>query len=181
MRNPKVRSITRMGMLFGLAMALSFLESALCPAFGLLPAVKIGLANIVVMFALLYLGKRQAFALVLLKAGFALITRGATAGLLSFLGSTLSYLVLRLLLALPILVPGPVFSACGAIAHNLGQIAGAALVLGSGAVWGYAPVLLLAGLCVGALTWRLLKSITPYWDALPSGEQGGRGKRGTGG
>lgn len=160
----KARTVARMGVLFALAMALSFLESALCPAFGLLPAVKIGLANIVVMFALLYLGRRQALALVALKAGFALATRGATAGALSFLGSILSYLVLCLLLALPVPVTGYIFSACGAIAHNLGQLLGARLLLGTAAVWGYAPVLLLSGLAVGALTWRLLQSLRPYLD-----------------
>lgn len=175
MQNEKVKNVTRMGMLFALAMALSFLESALCPAFGMLPAVKIGLANIVVMYTLIYMGKKQALTLVVLKAGFALITRGVTAGTLSFCGSILSYLVLCALLAAPFHTTGYILSACGAIAHNLGQIAAAAVILGTSAVWGYTPVLVLSGLVVGGLTWQLFRSLTPYLSRLE-----GQGTKGTG-
>lgn len=76
MRSEKAKNVARLGMLFALAIALSFCESCLTPLLGLMPAMKLGLSNIVVMYALLYLSKRQALALVLLKALFALLTRG---------------------------------------------------------------------------------------------------------
>ena len=42
-----------------------------------LPGVKLGLANVVVMYALFFLGRGSAFTLVLLKSFFVLLTRGA--------------------------------------------------------------------------------------------------------
>ena len=86
MQNYKARQTALLGMLFALSMALSFLESMLTPFFGLMPAMKLGLSNIVVMYAVLFLNRRSALYLVLLKALFALLTRGVTAGFLSLCG-----------------------------------------------------------------------------------------------
>ena len=83
MRSQKSREVAWTGMLFALAIALSFLESAITPLLGLMPAMKLGLSNLVVMYALLFLNTRTAAELVLLKALFALLTRGPTAGSLS--------------------------------------------------------------------------------------------------
>ena len=83
MRYTKAKEVALLGVLFALAMALSFMESALTPLLGLLPAMKLGLSNVVVMFALLFLPRRQALLLAILKAVFALLTRGVTAGFLS--------------------------------------------------------------------------------------------------
>ena len=47
-------------MLFALAIALSYLESLVSPLLGLMPAIKLGLSNIVVMYALLFLRTRTA-------------------------------------------------------------------------------------------------------------------------
>ena len=49
LQNYKARQTALLGMLFALSMALSFLESMLTPFFGLMPAMKLGLSNIVVM------------------------------------------------------------------------------------------------------------------------------------
>ena len=53
MRSQKSREVAWTGMLFALAIALSFLESAITPLLGLMPAMKLGLSNLVVMYALL--------------------------------------------------------------------------------------------------------------------------------
>lgn len=89
MRNPKARETAWTGMLFALAIALSWLESMVSPLLGLMPAIKLGLSNIVVMYALLFLRTRTAVLLVVLKALFAFLTRGVTAGFLSLCGGAL--------------------------------------------------------------------------------------------
>ena len=53
-----------MGLLFALSVVLSFLEGTLTPLLGLPPGVKLGLANVVVMYALFFLGRGSAFTLV---------------------------------------------------------------------------------------------------------------------
>ena len=128
MRYTKAKEVALLGVLFALAMALSFMESALTPLLGLLPAMKLGLSNVVVMFALLFLPRRQALLLAVLKAVFALLTRGVTAGFLSLCGGGASFAVLCLLLAWPRPVTGFIFSVCGALAHNIGQLCGAAVL-----------------------------------------------------
>ena len=101
MRNPKARETAWTGMLFALAIALSWLESMVSPLLGLMPAIKLGLSNIVVMYALLFLRTRTAVLLVVLKALFAFLTRGVTAGFLSLCGGALALAVYLLLLHLP--------------------------------------------------------------------------------
>lgn len=169
MRSNKSRRIAWMGLLFALAIVLSFVESLITPLLGLMPAVKLGLSNVVIMYALLFLPRRYAAALVVLKALFAFLTRGATAGFLSLAGGLLSFVVLSLLLCLPGTIGGYVFSACGALAHNLGQLAGAAVILSSGAALAYAPLLMIAGLIVGGITWMLLKALLPYFEHISAG------------
>lgn len=164
MRSQNARETAWTGMLFALAMALSWLESMVSPLLGLMPAIKLGLSNIVVMYALLFLRTRTAVLLVLLKALFAFLTRGATAGFLSLCGGALSLCVLVLLLHMQG-VSGYIFCTCGALAHNLGQLAGAAVLLSSGMALTYAPVLLVAGLVVGGISCTLTKSL---FAALPS-------------
>ena len=131
MRSQKARETAWTGMLFALAIALSYLESLVSPLLGLMPAIKLGLSNIVVMYALLFLRTRTALLLVVLKALFAFLTRGATAGFLSLCGGALSLAVMLVLLQLP--VSGYIFCAGSALAHNLGQLAGAAVLLSSAA------------------------------------------------
>ena len=65
-RGSKTHEIALSGLLFALAMALSFVEGTLVIP-GLMPGMKLGLANIVVMYALFFMGGKQA--LVILAAG----------------------------------------------------------------------------------------------------------------
>ena len=154
MRSQKARETAWTGMLFALAIALSYLESLVSPLLGLMPAIKLGLSNIVVMYALLFLRTRTALLLV--------VTRGATAGFLSLCGGALSLAVMLVLLQLP--VSGYIFCAGSALAHNLGQLAGAAVLLSSAMALGYAPVLLAAGLIVGGISCTLSRAL---FAALP--------------
>ena len=90
MRNQKpskAKQVALSGMLFALAMALSFAEGALTIP-GLLPGMKLGLANVVVMYALLFMGVRQALVLDVLKALFVFLVSGATGGFLSLCGNS---------------------------------------------------------------------------------------------
>lgn len=161
LQNYKARQTALLGMLFALSMALSFLESMLTPFFGLMPAMKLGLSNIVVMYAVLFLNRRSALYLVLLKALFALFTRGVTAGFLSLCGGALSLAVFCLLLALPFTITGYIFSVSGALAHNCGQLLGAAALLSDKMAITYAPMLLIAGLIVGSCTYMVSRLIFP--------------------
>ena len=166
-RSKKARRVALGGMLFALACLLSLLEGTVTPLLGLPPGVKPGLANIVVMYALFFLDGRRAAELVALKGLFAFLTRGASAAALSLAGGFLSLavmVVLRLvtkkrasLLAL---------SVAGAVSHNLGQLAMAALWLSSAFSLAYAPVLIVSGIVMGAVTSISLKVLLPALERL---------------
>ena len=162
----KTRRIALSGLLFALAMALSFIEGTLTIP-GLLPGMKLGLANIVVMYALFFMGPRQALVLDVLKALFVLLVSGFTAGLLSLCGGLLSLLVMWVLYyLLPVRPTWFILSVCGALAHNIGQLLGAGLILASAMSLYYAPVMLVLGLVMGALTSLTLRAILPALGRL---------------
>lgn len=162
----KTRRIALSGLLFALAMALSFIEGTLTIP-GLLPGMKLGLANIVVMYALFFMGPKQALVLDVLKALFVFLVSGFTAGFLSLCGGLLSLLVMWVLYyLLPVRPTWFILSVCGALAHNIGQLLGAGLILSSAMSLYYAPVMLVLGLIMGALTSLTLKAILPALGRL---------------
>jgi len=167
MRNNKTRQVALSGLLFALAMALSFMESAITPLLGLIPGVKIGLANIVVMYALFFMGLPQALTLNILKAFFVGLTRGVTAGLLSLSGGLVSLLVMWLLYYhCPLRPTWFILSVCGALAHNIGQLLGASVILSTAVSLYYAPVMLVLGLVMGMLTSVTLRAMLPALGRL---------------
>ena len=144
----KTHEIALSGLLFALAMALSFLEGTLVIP-GLAPGMKLGLAND------------------LLKALFVFLVSGGTAGFLSLCGGLLSLLVMWVLYyKLPFQPTWFILSVCGALAHNIGQLLGAGLILSSAMSLYYAPVMLVLGLIMGALTSLTLKAILPALGRL---------------
>ncbi|MDL2219291.1 Gx transporter family protein [Ruminococcaceae bacterium OttesenSCG-928-O06] len=160
MQNRPARRVALTGMLFALALLFSYLESFLTPLLGLPPGVKIGLANTVVLYALLFLPRRYALLLVLLKAGFAFITRGAVAAALSAAGGLLSLVVMVLLLLPKKKVGLLVLSVAGALFHNMGQLVVVRVLFGHFSLY-YAPVLVVSGVVMGCLTGLLLRALLP--------------------
>ena len=158
----KTRHIALSGLLFALAMALSFIEGSLVIP-GLLPGMKLGLANIVVMYALFFMGVKQALVLDVLKALFVFLVSGFTAGVLSLL----SLLVMAVLYyVVPVRPTWFILSVCGALAHNVGQLLGAGVIISSSLSLYYAPVMLVLGLVMGALTSITLKALLPALGRL---------------
>lgn len=162
----KTKRIALSGLLFALAMALSFVEGTLTIP-GLLPGMKLGLANIVVMYALFFMGPKQALVLDILKALFVFLVSGATAGFLSLCGGLLSLAVMWLLYYhFPVRPTWFILSVCGALGHNIGQLLGASVILSTAVSLYYAPVMLVLGLVMGALTSLTLRAILPALGRL---------------
>ena len=151
----RVNRLTNLALLTALALALSYLE-ALLPLGALfpVPGVKLGLANIVTLFALVSLDGRSAALIVAARTLLsALLFSGPSGFLYSILGGLLAVAVMWALLRWcgNRLSLGAV-SVAGAAAHGAGQICAAALMMKSAAVFGYLPVLLLLSIPVGLLT-----------------------------
>ena len=139
--------------LTALALGLSTLES-LFPVSVLvpLPGIKLGLANIVTVFALYRLGDIPALAILIARCLLgAMFAGNASALLFSLMGGVLAMLTMIVLRRVRGLSVYGV-SIAGAAAHNIGQICAAMVVLGGKAVLGYLPVLLGVSLITGTLT-----------------------------
>ena len=153
-----------LGVMLAIMLILTTLESVIAP----LPLhVKPGLANIIVMYCALCVGRGQAFMLNVMKSFFVFITRGATAGLLSLCGGLLSIAVIILLLS--VFDNGKekkfsysAISIVGACSHNLGQLSAAAFLMSSALIFYYLPVLIVSAVIMGLLTGALLKLLMPY-------------------
>ena len=116
----KTKKVTIMAMCVALAMILSYLES-LVPSPGI-PGVKLGLANLAVIFALYKLGWKEAAGISLLRVLLVSLLFGHAASLMySAAGAVLSLLGMILLRRFPQL--SCVFvSVSGGVLHNVGQI-----------------------------------------------------------
>ncbi len=163
----KTKRTALLGMLYAVAIVLSIVEGWFTPLLGLPPGVKLGLSNIVVMYTLCFLGWKEALLLGTLKSLGVTLTRGALGGLFSFAGGLCSIIVMAFLLGVKKLNTSYfAASVAGALAHNAGQLAMVALVLSSGLSFYYAPVLLVSGLAMGALTGTAMRLLIPALDRM---------------
>ncbi len=163
MKQNQTLRVALLGVLGALALALSFLENTLLPDLPLLPpGAKPGLSNIVTVLCGALFGGAYAWYITLLKALFACLTRGFTAGLMSLAGGVLSTLGLCLLLQRV----GKTVSYLGvgvlcAALHNCGQLLMSMLLTGSVSLLHYGKYLLLFALCSGTLTGLMLCVLLP--------------------
>lgn len=164
----RARRVAFLGLMFSLAMVLSVLEWMLPVLPGLPPGIKLGLSNIVTMYALFFLGISDSFVLAVLKSLFVFLTRGAVAGLLSGAGGLLSVCVMLagVKLASRRGIPYTLISVCGGIFHNLGQLLMVALLMDSAIALYYLPVMLLSGFGMGLITGILLRTLLPHLRRL---------------
>ena len=130
------------------AMILSFVESQI-PAFVAVPGVKIGLANIAVVFALYRLGWKEAVAISLIRVVLVSMLFGSIASLFySIAGAVLSLTGMGLLKKTGKFTE-IMISVTGGILHNIGQIGMACLILETAALRYYLPFLLISGIIAG--------------------------------
>ena len=158
------KAITTCAVLAALALALSYLESFFPPLLPL-PGVKLGLANIVVIFALYRLGPGPAAVISFVRVLLMTFMFGnAFALFYSLSGAVLSLTVMLLLKKTGKFSPVGV-GAAGGVTHNIGQILCAMVVLETEKLAYYLPVLLvsgtLAGIGIGIVGGILIKRIDP--------------------
>ena len=163
----KNKRLALAGILFGTALVLGFVENSMPPLPFVVPGVRLGMSNIIVMYDLLFLGTRFAHGIAFLKGTFVFVTRGLVAGLLSLSGGLLSISVMLLVLLLTREEPSYLrVSISGAIAHNLGQMLVVGFLYVGMYIWYYFPVLIVAGLIAGTITATLLKVFVPAIQRL---------------
>ena len=147
------KQLTTCALLTAMALALSYLENLFPLALAIpIPGVKLGLANVVTLFALFALGPGEALLILLARCFLGSLFAGNVNALLFSLLGGLCAMGTMILLARRRGLSVYGVSVGGAAAHNCGQIAAAMLTLGSRAPLYYLPVLLAVSLLTGGLT-----------------------------
>lgn len=157
------RRLARYALLTALAMALSWLESLVPLAGAVPPGVKLGLTNLVVIFALYRMSLRDAAVISLIRVVLVAFTFGNSYSFAySLAGAALSLAVMALLKRSgKFSLLG--ISVAGAVSHNIAQVLVAMAVMETARLAWYLPVLLVsgiaAGVCVGAAGGLIVKRI----------------------
>lgn len=154
------RRLTRCALLTAIALTI-FMAEAQLPAPVPIPGVKLGLANVVTLYAVYVLGPGDALMILLSRVFLGAVFSGQMMTLLYSLGGGLSCWLILLVLRRPLdqnhmWLSSPI----AAIFHNLGQLLVAAAVMKTWAVLAYLPYLVLAGVCSGLLTGTAAQALT---------------------
>ena len=163
--SPVARRVAISALFASLALIFSYIE-AILPAAPGIPGIKLGIANLVVIIAMYRLSSRYALTINLIRiflAGF--MFSGLYGAIYSLCGCILSFAVMCLL------KKSDAFSVVGVsmgggVAHNIGQLCIAAILVSSPQIFYYLPVLIISGtvsgILIGWLGWILLEHI-PKW------------------
>ena len=143
-------------LILSLALGFSYVE-AILPAAPGIPGIKLGIANLVVIIAMYRLDSRYALTINLIRiflAGF--MFSGLYGAIYSLCGCILSFAVMCLL------KKSDAFSVVGVsmgggVAHNIGQLSIAAILVSSPQIFYYLPVLIISGTVSGiSIGWLVL-------------------------
>lgn len=148
----KTKKLTALALLSAIALTIFMVEAQIPPIVPI-PGVKLGLANIVTVFAVFAMGSREGTLILVVRVflgaifsgQFSTIFYSAAGGLLAIL-ATIG--LKRILKQNQLWVAG----CLGAVAHSIGQMIAAILISGTPGLAIYLPVMILCGIISGLFT-----------------------------
>ncbi len=161
-----VKKLTYMAMLTAISMIVFLIEAQIPLPFAV-PGVKLGIANVITLYAIWTLGWKEAGAILIIRIFLGNVIAGNVMAMAySLAGGLLCWVIMSLLK--PIMKRSQIWimSILGAIGHNAGQLAVAIAISGTAAMAWYAPVLLVAGVITGAFTGYLTQILLSHMDKL---------------
>lgn len=146
------RRLAWCALLTAIALTIFVLEGQIPLSFRV-PGMKLGLSNLVTLYALFALGWKEALGILLARILLGNVFAGNLMALLySFSGGLLSFAAMALLRRAVTERQIWVCGTVGGIVHNLGQLGAAALIARTSGLLLYLPVLILCGMVTGAFT-----------------------------
>lgn len=148
----KTKKLTTMALLTAIALTIFILEAQIPPLIPL-PGVKLGLANIVTVYAVFALGPGEAAAILAARIFLGAVFAGNFSSIFySAAGGTCAILVTiglrRILTKKQLWVAG----CLGAAAHSVGQMAAAVVISGTPSILIYLPAMIACGIVTGLFT-----------------------------
>lgn len=144
----KTKRMVLLSMLVAITLVIYLIEAQIPVLF---PGIKLGLANSISLVALILLGWREAFLIMILRTLLGSIFGGGMpAFIFSLAGGILSNIVMVLLYKyLKKYISVPTISVCGAVFHNIGQLLVAGFIINDLRIYVYLPFLLIAAIVAG--------------------------------
>ena len=146
----RTKRIALFGMLSAVALVLGYVES-LVPAFFMVPGMKLGLTNIVVLLALYAMDEKAAVGINGVRIVLSALLFGSGASFLYSLSGFLLSTTLMILLKKTGKFSMTMVSMTGGISHNAGQILMAVVLMKTTAVGWYFVILWFSGMISGIL------------------------------
>lgn len=148
----KTKKIVLLGLLSAIALTI-FMVEAQIPTLVPIPGVKLGLSNIVTVFAVFLLGSKEGAAVLFVRiflgavfaGNFSTIFYSGAGGLCAIL-ATIG--LKRILTAQQLWVAG----CLGAVAHSIGQMAAAIAIAGTPGLMVYLPIMIASSIVTGIFT-----------------------------
>ena len=148
----KTRKLTQMALLTAIALTIFMIEAQI-PALVPVPGVKLGLSNIITVFAVFAMGPKETASILFVRiflgavfaGNFSTIFYSAAGGALAIL---VTILLRKLLTKKQLWVAGVM----GAIAHSVGQMAMAIAITRTVGLAAYLPVMILCSIVTGLFT-----------------------------
>lgn len=145
------------GILTAMSLALSLIDTSLSSILAFIPGTKLGLANIVSMYAIYYMGMPWAFAISAVRCFLGAVFAGQVSMFLfSILGAFGSILVMSALRGKISVIK---VSTSGGVMHNMMQLAAAGMITATPSLTYYLPVLMLIGTVSGFLMGIICRSV----------------------
>lgn len=159
----KIQDLTACAVLTAVALVIFLVEAQIPPVIAV-PGIKLGLANVVTLFALVFLGKKQAFVILLARVFLGNLFAGQMMSFFySLSGGICCFVVMALLLPCLSSKQLWVCSVFGAVAHNIGQLMVAAGILQSWHVFWYLPILGISAVITGTFTGLCVQFLGKYF------------------
>lgn len=162
----KTKRMVFLSFLVSIALVIYIVESQIPVLF---PGIKLGLANIISLAALILLGWKDALLIMLLRTLLGSIFGGSmSAFMFSIAGGLLSNIVMIILYkyfrnSMSLWT----VSICGAVFHNIGQLLVASFVVQDLRIYIYLPILLISAVLTGYFIGLCTKFLTTHLDKLP--------------
>ena len=148
----KTKKLTLMALLTAIALTIFMIEAQIPPIVPL-PGVKLGLANIVTVFAVFALGPGEAASILFCRVFLGAVFAGNFSSIFySAAGGTLAILVTILLRKILTHKQLWVAGALGAVAHSVGQVGMSILITGTPGIIVYLPPLAGISIVTGCFT-----------------------------
>ena len=148
----KVKKFVYMSLLTAMALIIFIIEAQI-PTLVPIPGVKLGLANIIIVYAIFTLGPKPTLMILICRVFMSSIFVGQMMTLFySLSGGILCFFSMLVMRKLVTINQIWVCSAVGAIFHNIGQIIVAILVTRTLGLVAYLPILLVSGIIAGFFT-----------------------------